>query len=87
MSKTDYLYNIYNIGNSQPVNLMDFIRAIENKLGKKAIIKYKPLRDGDVYKTFASTKKLKDDYGYCPKTNINKGISLYVDWYLDYINI
>lgn len=82
--KTDYIYNIYNIGNSKPVNLMDFIRTIENTLNKKAIIRYEPLRKGDVYKTYASTSKLNKDFGYAPQTDITRGIGLFINWYLNY---
>jgi UDP-glucuronate 4-epimerase len=84
--KREYLYNTYNIGNSQPVNLMDFIRAIENKLGKKAIIKYETLREGDVMRTYASISKLNFDFAYTPKTNIYNGLSSFVEWYINYCN-
>lgn len=80
----EYVYNIYNIGNSKPVQLMDFIHAIEEKLNKKALIKYEPLRKGDVFKTYASTDKLQKDFAYYPKTDITKGIRLFVDWYWAY---
>ena len=82
--KQEYLYNIYNIGNSKPVNLMDFIKTIENKLNNKAIIKYEPLRKGDVFKTYASTSKLHKDFSYSPSVDIKRGISNFIDWYLDY---
>lgn len=82
--KNESIYNIYNIGNSKPVNLMEFVKTIENKLKKKAIINYKPLRKGDVFKTYASTSKLRKDYDYSPQTDINQGISSFVDWFLDY---
>lgn len=85
--KEEYLYNIYNIGNSKPVNLMDFIKAIENKLNKKAIIIYEPLRKGDVFKTYASTTKLHEDYSYSPSIDITKGISSFIDWYLEYFKL
>jgi UDP-glucuronate 4-epimerase len=85
--KKDYLYNIYNIGNSNPVHLMEFIHTIEKKLNKKAKIKFEPLRRGDVYKTFASTKKLYKDYNYQPETEINEGISQFVNWYMDYFKV
>lgn len=80
----DYVYNIYNIGNSKPVHLMDFIHTIEEKLNKKAVIRYESLRKGDVFKTYASTDKLQNDFGYQPQTDITKGIGLFVDWYLEY---
>jgi len=82
--KEEYNYNIYNIGNSKPVHLMEFIRAIEYKLNKEANIKYEPLRKGDVFKTFASTTKLQNDFGYLPQTDITKGLGLFIDWYKEY---
>lgn len=80
----EYRYNIYNIGNSKPVNLMEFISTIEKILNKKAKIKYEPIRKGDVFKTYASTKKLNEDFGYSPKTEITEGIGLFIDWYKSY---
>ncbi len=76
-------YEIYNIGNSNPVNLNDFITTIEDAVGKKAIIKYKPLREGDVIRTYSDITKLRNDYGYNPKVNIKEGIEKFVEWYLD----
>ena len=85
--KNNYVYNIYNIGNSQPVNLMAFIETIEKTLYKKANIVFQPLRKGDVYKTYASTNKLKEDFGFAPKVSIDRGIKLFVDWYKDYFDL
>jgi UDP-glucuronate 4-epimerase len=82
--KTEYIYNIYNIGHSKPVHLMKFINTIEKELDKKANINFKPLRDGDVNKTFASTNKLQQDFEYHPKIGIEKGISLFIRWFKDY---
>ena len=80
----DYISNIYNIGNSQPINLMEFIHVIENKLQKQALIRFRPLRKGDVNNTYASTLKLYNHYSYRPIMDIEKGIGLFIDWYLDY---
>lgn len=77
-------YRIYNIGNNAPVKLLDFIKAIETKLGKKAILEMKPMQPGDVTKTFADVSSLVADLGYQPATPITQGISNFVDWYLDY---
>lgn len=73
-------YKIYNIGNSNPVNLNEFINTIEQVVGKKAIIEYKPMRAGDVVRTYSDISKLKDDYGYKPKVNIRNGIENFVEW-------
>lgn len=77
------LNSVYNIGNGSPVKLMEFINAIENKLGKNALINFLPMQDGDVYSTWASTDKLKL-LGYKPVVDINSGIELFINWYIDY---
>jgi len=74
-------YKIYNIGNSQPVNLNDFIQVIENTVGKKAVINYKPMREGDVIRTYSDVSKLTTDYGYKPKVKIEEGIEEFYMWY------
>lgn len=83
----EYTYNIYNIGRSEPVNLIDFISTIENKVEKKAKINFVPLRKGDVLKTYASTLKIFEDFGYVSKTEINTGLELFVNWYLEYFKL
>jgi len=80
-------YQIYNIGNNSPVLLMDFIRAIEKKLERKAIIDFKPLQPGDVPKTYADVSKLQNDIGYKPATTIEYGISQFIDWYRSYYQV
>jgi UDP-glucuronate 4-epimerase len=80
-------YRLYNIGNSQPVKLLDFISAIEKKTGKKAIMKMMPIQPGDVQKTWADTSELKADFNYSPFTPIQDGINRFIDWYLDYYKI
>ncbi len=77
-------YRIFNIGHNKPVKLMDFIKAIEKAVGKKAIIEYKPLQPGDVKKTWASVDNLKKSYNYSPGTSIKQGINNFLNWYLKY---
>ncbi len=77
-------YRLYNIGNSQPVKLMDFISAIEKKTGKKAIMEMMPIQAGDVPKTWADTSDLKADYNYSPYTPIQEGIDRFIEWYSEY---
>ena len=60
------------------------LKAIENKVGKKAKINLKPLQKGDVYETYADTNKMFKLIGYKSKTDINVGISKFVDWFRDY---
>ena len=77
-------FRLYNIGNSSPVNLMDFIGEIEKKLGKKAEINFMPLQPGDVIASHADVSGLVKDFDYKPDTDIKAGIRDFVDWYLDY---
>jgi UDP-glucuronate 4-epimerase len=77
-------YKIYNIGNSSPVKLMDFIRAIEQAVGKKAIIEYMPMQAGDVKKTWADMDELEKDVSYKPHFSLENGIRSFINWYSQY---
>mgnify|MGYP000574251692 CR=1 FL=1 len=77
-------YKIYNIGNNSPVHLMDFIRAIEEKIGKEAIKEFMPMQPGDVQKTWADVSDLMKDFDYKPATDISTGVGRFVDWYRAY---
>lgn len=77
-------YKIYNIGNNNPVRLLDFIEAIEERLGKKAVKEFLPIQPGDVAATIADVKDLMDDLGYKPATPVKTGINRFIDWYLSY---
>ena len=74
-------YRIFNIGNSSPIRLMNYIEAIEKSLNKKAIIDYLPMQPGDVEATFADTTELNSWIGFKPQTSINDGINSFVNWY------
>lgn len=74
-------YRIYNIGNSTPIRLMDFIEAIEIAIGKKAEKIYLPMQPGDVYQTNADTKKLTNELSFSPSTPINQGVKKTIEWY------
>ncbi len=80
----DPLYKLYNIGNGNPVKLMDFIEAIEKTTNKTAIKEMYPMQPGDVEKTWADTQSLEIDYDYKPNTPIQKGVDAFVAWYIDY---
>ncbi len=80
-------YKIYNIGNNNPVKLMDFIDQIESKLGKKAQRNLLPMQQGDVPATFADVDDLVRDLNYKPSTSIQTGISNFIDWYINYYNV
>ena len=83
-SESSAPFKIYNIGNNDPKKLMEFVRAIEKKLNKKAMINFKPLQKGDVYETFADVKKLSEKTKYFSNTDINTGIGKFIDWYKEY---
>ncbi len=77
-------YKVYNIGNSSPVELMDYIGALESALGKKAEIEYLPMQPGDVPATWADTTDLERDMGYRPATTVHDGIARFVHWYREF---
>ncbi len=77
-------YRIYNIGNNQPVELLRFIEAIEECLGRKAEKNFLPLQPGDVPATYADVDDLTQDFGFRPQTSIEDGIARFVKWYRDY---
>lgn len=80
-------WRIYNIGNSAPVDLMDYIRALENVLGKKARLEMLPLQDGDVPDTYADVNDLVEQFQYKPSTTVADGIAHFVKWYRDYYSV
>lgn len=77
-------YRLYNIGNNNPVKLLDFIAAIEKALGKSGIKELLPIQPGDVAATYANIDDLERDVGYRPSTPTEYGIEQFVAWYLDY---
>jgi UDP-glucuronate 4-epimerase len=79
-------WRLYNIGNNRPVQLLDFISALEKALGRPAIKELAPLQAGDVLETYADVSDLMKDFGYQPKTNVTEGISKFVEWYKSYFN-
>lgn len=80
-------YRLYNIGNGQPVQLIDFITALEKSLGKEAIKNFLPMQAGDVYTTWADTEDLFKATGYRPQVSIEQGVQAFVDWYREYYHI
>ncbi len=77
-------YKVYNIGNSSPVKLMEFIETIESALDKKAVKEFREMQPGDVYKTFADVSELERDFNYRPDTPLADGIARFVEWYQQY---
>jgi UDP-glucuronate 4-epimerase len=80
-------YRIYNIGNSNPIKLMDFITAIEIATGKGAKKEYLPMQAGDVYQTNADMSSLEKTFNYKPTTDIKTGIKKFVNWYQSFYSI
>ncbi|MFV0165359.1 NAD-dependent epimerase/dehydratase family protein [Empedobacter falsenii] len=83
---TNEKYQLYNIGNSKPVQLMDFIKEIEKSTGEKAILEMYPMQAGDVNQTWADVQELKDKFGYNPHYPVDKGVYNFVQWYRKYYN-
>ncbi len=77
-------YRIYNIGNNNPVNLLDYIKCLEKSLGKVAKKEMLPLQPGDVENTYADVDDLIEDFDYKPSMNIDEGIENFCKWYLDF---
>jgi len=79
-------WRVYNIGNNAPVKLLDYIAAIENELGVKAIKELLPLQPGDVPDTYADVDDLVSEFDYKPSMQVKKGVGLFVKWYKTHYN-
>ncbi|MEI7443810.1 MAG: NAD-dependent epimerase [Burkholderiales bacterium] len=77
-------YRVFNIGNAEPVPLLEFIAAIEAALGRRAELRLLPMQPGDVPATFADTSALADWVGFAPRTPVREGVRRFVDWYRDH---
>jgi len=77
-------WRVYNIGNSRPVELLDYIAAIERCTGRKATMNLLPLQPGDVPDTMADVTALESDTGYRPTTTVEEGVARFVEWYRSY---
>jgi UDP-glucuronate 4-epimerase len=80
-------YRIFNVGNSQPIPLMDYISALENAIGREAIKQFLPLQPGDVPNTAADTSALEQWINFKPNTPVQYGISEFVSWYREYYRV
>jgi len=80
-------HRVYNLGNHHAEPLMRFISVLEDALGKKAEIDFKPMQKGDVAETFADIEASRRDLGFEPRTGIDEGIPRFIDWYRDYHGI
>jgi len=86
-SRSQAPYRIYNIGNNSPVELKEFIEAIEKVLGKKAKKNFLAMQPGDVPATWADVKDLVKDFGYKPAMTVEEGVRKFVEWYMEYYKI
>jgi UDP-glucuronate 4-epimerase len=77
-------YRLFNIGRSQPVGLMPFIEALEEKLGREADKNFEPMPDGDVRSTYADVSQLAETVDYRPTTDLREGVGSFVEWYRAY---
>lgn len=77
-------WRLYNIGNNRPVNLMDYIGALENALGRKAKKKFLPIQPGEIPETWASVDDLAQQFDYHPTTSIEEGITKFASWFESY---
>lgn len=85
--QTEIPYKIYNIGNSKPIKLMDFISEIEQALNKEAQKVFMAMQPGDVYQTYADTSNLENDVNFKPDTPIKEGVKSFVGWYISFYGI
>ena len=77
-------YKVYNIGNNQPIKLIEFIETLEACIGKTADKEYLPMQAGDVYQTYADVDELVRDFDFRPNTPLKDGLSAFVDWFNAY---
>ncbi len=80
-------YKIYNIGNNNPVKLLDFVKVIEKELGIEAEKRYLPMQAGDVYATYADVDDIAKDTGFRPSTTIDDGMKKFIGWYRKYYSV
>jgi len=86
-ARSDAPYRVFNIGNHDPVKLMDFIQAIEQAVGREAQKNFLPLQDGDVPATFADVEELGAWTGFKPAMPVPQGVANFVAWYRDYFKV
>ncbi|WP_169999855.1 NAD-dependent epimerase [Campylobacter sp. RM9328] len=80
-------FKVYNIGNNSPVELMDYIKAVEIRIGREIEKNFMPLQAGDVPATFADVSDLVEDFDYKPNTSVNDGVARFVEWYSEFYGV
>lgn len=81
---SDISFDIFNLGNSHPIKIIDFISVLEKILGKKAEIHFLPMQKGEVIETFADISKSKEKLNFMPKTSLEEGLGKFIEWYKQY---
>jgi UDP-glucuronate 4-epimerase len=85
--KLDVPHCVYNIGNNRPERLDHFVDVLEGVIGRKAVRNYLPMQPGDVPATYADISAIEQDYGFSPKTTIDRGLTRFVGWYRQYYGL
>ena len=80
-------YEVFNIGNSNPVKLLDFIQTLEFHIGKNASMTLSDMQKGDVHDTFSDSNKLYSAFGFRPSVTLSEGLKLFVEWYISFHNV
>ncbi|MEM7020557.1 MAG: NAD-dependent epimerase/dehydratase family protein, partial [Pseudomonadota bacterium] len=80
-------YRVFNIGNSSPIQLMEYVEAIEDALGKKAVKNMMPMQPGDVPATHADVSELEKAVGFKPATPVREGVARFIKWYREYYGV
>jgi UDP-glucuronate 4-epimerase len=86
-SKPSNDFKVYNLGNNQPVKLMDFVNTLQDVIGKQAVIEYAPMQKGDVLATYADIDASTRDFGFRPETDIKTGLEKFVEWYRGFYKV
>jgi UDP-glucuronate 4-epimerase len=84
LPRTEPKADVFNIGNSKPVKLMDFISIMEDCIGKKALKQFLPMQDGDVKITYADTSLIQNEKGYSPNSDLKKGTNMFIKWFNEF---
>ncbi|MDX1932712.1 MAG: NAD-dependent epimerase [Capsulimonadales bacterium] len=80
-------YRVYNVGNNEPTELMDFVRCIEKEVGREAIKRFLPLQAGDILATYADISDFVRDTGYQPRVGVEEGVARFVAWYREFYGV
>ena len=85
--KNNEKYEIFNVGNSKPINILKFLKIIEKNIGIKAKVNFKPKQPGDMISTYSQISKIKKKFNYQARMKLEKGIANFLDWYREYYKV